>query len=100
MALTGERLAALAAYCRLDETDGEMVSQLEGMHATAVGYMTAAGISEPPDGTPRRAQYDLCVNALVLDNWDNRGAQTGKPLSENPVFRRMLNQLKWTEGLA
>ena len=26
----------------------------------------------PPEGTPRRAQYDLCVNALVLDGWDRR----------------------------
>lgn len=99
MALTGERLAALMAYCRLDETDGEMVSQLEGMHAAAVGYMTAAGISEPPETSPRRGAYDLCVNALVLDSWDNRGTQTEKPRSENPAFRRILNQLKWTEGL-
>lgn len=56
------------------------------------------GIGEPQEGTPRRAQYDLCVNHLVLDGYDRRGATvSGSALEDNPVFRRMIVQLKLTE---
>ena len=41
----------------------------------------------------------MCVNYLVLDAYDRREAllNTGQA-AENPVFRRMLNQLKLTRN--
>lgn len=96
MSSRSERMARLLAYCRIDELGPGEDALLEDMVLSAVNYMAQAGISEPAEGTPRRAQYDLCVNALVLDAWDHRGSQ-GASLAENQAFRRMLNQLKWTE---
>lgn len=60
--------------------------------------MAQAGVAELEEGTPRRAQYDLCVNALVLDAWDRRDISfVGTSTAENPSFRRLLNQLKLTK---
>lgn len=30
------------------------------------------GVAVPDSGTARAAQYDLCVNYLVLDSWEHR----------------------------
>lgn len=100
MALSEERRMALLAYCRLTELkdDPEVVALLPALYDAAVGYMTQAGISPPEEGSPRAAQYDLCVNALVLDAWDHRDLkEPGTAAAENVAFRRMLNQLKLTE---
>jgi len=84
-ALTEERRAALLDYCKL---------------AAAEGYLAQAGVSLPAAGTPRQAQYDLCVNYLVLNFWDNRDTSyTGAVTVDNPAFRQMVNQLKLTEGV-
>lgn len=102
MELTGERRAALLAYCRI-EAEGLLEEEralLEGLYEYAVGYMRQAGVAEPEAGTARRAQYDLCVNALVLDAWDRRGSSAGDQgtgAGENRSFRLLLNQLKLTE---
>jgi len=98
MELTDARKFALMAYCRIDVLEPGENILLETLYASAISYMSQAGISEPDAGTTRRAQYDLCVNALVLDAWDNRSAQSnGQNCTENSAFRRMLNQLKLTE---
>ena len=100
MVLSEERRMALLAYCRLTELkdDPEVVALLPALYDAAVGYMTQAGISPPEEGSPRAAQYDLCVNALVLDAWDHRDLkEPGTAAAENVAFRRMLNQLKLTE---
>ena len=101
MELTAKRKAALMAYCRIDElADGEE-ALLESLYEDAAAYLAEAGVSEPDAGTGRAAQYDQCVNALVLDAWDHRGTQTaGQALVENPAFRRRLNQLKLTEPVS
>ena len=92
-----ERRAALMTYCRLDELTTDEEALLESCYEDAVGYMATAGVAEPMGG-PRRAQYEQCVNALVLDAWDHRGTQTGdKALVDNPAFRRRMNQLKLSE---
>lgn len=98
MELTDARKAQLMAYCRIDELmDGES-SLLEEMYQGAIDYLANAGVTEPPEGTGRRFQFDQIVNALVLDEWDNRGGQmAGTVMAENPAFRRRLNQLKLTE---
>lgn len=98
MALTEERQKSLLAYCRIEEPTKEELLTLEGLYDAAVGYMDGAGIREPAAGTPRAAQYDLCVNYLVLDGYDRRDVTiTGTIVADNPAFRRLINQLKLTE---
>lgn len=99
MALTEERKAALLAYCKLTELadDPEVEALIPAFYEAAVGYMEGAGITEPAADTGRRAQYDLCVNAMVLDAYDRRGAQTEGSVGDNPMLRRMITQLKLTE---
>lgn len=98
MAISEDRLPSLLAYCRISDPDENDLLTLNGLYDAAAGYMSEAGVAEPAAGTPRRAQYDLLVNALVLDGWDLPGAQAeAAVLRENPSFRRMLNQLKLTE---
>ncbi len=98
--LTQTRLMSLLAYCKLTELadDPEVEALIPALYEAAAGYLAGAGVSPPPPGTARAAQYDLCVNALVLDGWDHRDvAVTGAAVSDNPVFRRTLDQLKLTE---
>lgn len=98
MQLDTIRKVTLKAFCRLDDISVEEEELLCHLYDAAVGYMAQAGVREPPEYTPRRAQYDLCVNYLVLDSWDRRDVSfVGTALSENPAFRRLLNQLKLTE---
>ena len=98
MHLNTIREVTLKAFCRLDGLSAEEDELLCHLYDAAIGYMTQAGIREPPKETPRRAQYDLCVNYLVLDSWDRRDASfVGAASSENPAFRRLLNQMKLTE---
>ena len=88
----------LMAYCRIGALEEGEELLLQGLYEAAVSYMEQAGVSEPEGETPRRAQYDLCVNYLVLDGYDRRDVTiTGTIVSANPMFRRMLNQLKLTE---
>lgn len=100
MALPEDRMNALLAYCRIVEpTDEERVT-LETLYHAAVAYMDQAGITQPTAGTPRAAQYDLCVNFLVLQNFDLRDAViTGTIVADNPMFRYMLTQLKLSEPI-
>ena len=100
--LSDARRASLLAYCKLTEMadDPEVAAMLETFYGAAAAYMAQAGISEPPVGTPRRAQYDLCVNAMVLDSWDRREISVSGTVSENPAFRRVMNQLKMTENVS
>lgn len=103
--MTEARKRQLLVYCRIEEEDliPEDSLLLETFYQAAVGYMAGAGISEPEDGTLRRGQYDLCVNALVLDAWDRRGTAATErgtyTTVENRSFRQLLNQLKLTEPL-
>lgn len=91
------RMARLVAYCRLDELSEQDEQLLRAMCSTAEGYLMAAGVDEPAAGDPRAWVYESVVNALVLDEWDNRGSQfAGYTTSENPAFLRKLNQLKLT----
>jgi hypothetical protein len=101
MEMTSERRQALYAYCKVSELAGdpEVYATMEALYAAAVGYMAGAGISEPDADSPRRAQYDLAVNALVLDGWDHRELTIeGTTATENPALRRIINQLKFSES--
>lgn len=93
-------MASLLAYCKLTELadDPEVQALIPVLYDAAVGYMTNAGVPPPEAGTPRTAQYDLCVNYLVLDAWERREVTiTGTIVAANPAFRRLINQLKLTE---
>lgn len=100
MALSDERMESLLAYCKLTELaeDPEVKLLIPIFYAGAVGYLEGAGVTRSESDANRAAMYDLCVNAMVLDAWDNR--DTKEPVSqatENPSFRHFLNQLKLTE---
>lgn len=100
MSLTKKRKASLLAYCKLTELadDPEVQTLIPSLYDAAVGYMANAGVSQPGAGTPRAAQYDLCVNYLVLDAWDRRETSiVATVVADNPAFRRLINQLKLTE---
>ena len=98
MALSETERAALLAYCRMEEPSAEELLVLEGLHSAAEEYMANAGVAKPAEGTSRRALYDLCVNFMVLRDFDLRDATiTGTIVNDNPAFRRMLTQLKLTE---
>ena len=100
MSMTEERLAGLLAYCRIEETTEEELLTLETLYEAAVGYLEGAGVSLPPEGTARRAQYDLCVNFMVLRDFDLRDAEVSGTLQDNPAFRRLITQLKLTEPVS
>lgn len=100
MRLCKKRKATLLAYCHLTELadEPEVQTLLPALYDAAVGYMTSAGVSPPEKGTPRAAQYDLCINYLVLDAWERREtAMVATVVADNPGFRRLINQLKLTE---
>ena len=89
------RKSTLMAYCRIDTLSPDDDLLLESFYTAALSYMEEAGAILPETGTPLRAQYDLCVNAMVLQDWDTRGAGiVGADVKDNPAFRRRLNQLK------
>lgn len=94
-------MASLLAYCKLTELadDPEVAALIPALYEAAVGYLTNAGVSQPPPDTPRAAQYDLVVNYMVADSWDRRDMAGGTE-QDNPAFRRLINQLKQTEGLS
>lgn len=93
------RIEALL-YCKLDE-DLEMSNDsrtFDTCFQSAINYLDGAGIPFPAPETSsdRVAQYQMCLNVLTLDAWDRRAATISGSVSENPSFRRMLNQLKLT----
>ena len=94
--LTDARKAVLLAYCHL-EPDEIAPELLQRHYDEAVGYLETGGVRAPMEGTPRRAQYDGLIDALVLDAIDHPGAQMGANLQENRAFRRKLNQMKHSE---
>ncbi len=97
--LSREDLEAAKRYMRVDGTEDDPV--VTSCVCAARSYMTQAGVSLPPQGTPRRAQYDLVCYAQALSFYDRRDPTiTGGGVSDNPVLTRMLNQLKLTEPAA
>ena len=98
MALSKERLESLLTYCRITEPAPGEEALLETLYDAAVGYLEQAGVRQPQAGTTRAAQYDLAVNYLVLDAFDQRDVSiTGTIVSDNPAFRRLVTQLKLSE---
>ena len=86
MAIPENKRPALLAYCRIDAPEPEELALLDVLYDSAVAYMTQAGVTAPADGTPRAAQYDLCVNAMVLDAYDQRSVSL--PGRSSPITLR------------
>ena len=85
-------------YCRIDELDWEESHMILSLVKSAISELAIAGVDMPKDGTLAYAQYKLLLFAMVFDSWENRGTQAaGVTLSENPAFRRRLNQLKFSQ---
>ena len=101
MALDETVKARLMAYCRIDALEEGEDTLLEGLYQAAVNYMADAGIGEPQQGTPRRDHNVQSENQLLRAGDDRRGATvSGSALEDNPVFRRMIVQLKLTEPVS
>ena len=101
MPIPEEYKAQVLAYCRIEDPTAEELLTLEGLYDAAVGYLAQAGVAQPEEGTPRRAQYDLAVNFMVLRDFDLRDATiTGTIVADNPAFRRLITQLKLTEPVS
>lgn len=98
--LSSERQVTLKAYCRIDAEETCDDALIQGLYDSAVNYMEQAGVRIPAADSGRRAQYDLCINYLVLDAYDRRDMMLSGALTENPAFRRIMNQLKLTEPVS
>lgn len=95
MALTDKFRKELAAYCKEDETDAEIMAELEGFYMAAVGYLGGESRA-PKEDAPLRSVWDMVVKAMVLDLHDHRGMQVESTLQENAALRKMRNQLLLT----
>ena len=100
MEIPDSRLNLLLRYCRIDAPDETERQMICGMYAAAVAYMTRAGVPRPEHNPERAAQYDLLVNAMVLDAYDRRGMVSPAELLENPAIRKSLNQMKQSEPVS
>ena len=74
----------------------EVAELIPRFAADAEAYLAGAGIAPPEPEASSRPMYDQVVNYMVLDAWDHRDAWTPGSYTENPAFRRQLNQLKLT----
>ena len=91
MALTTDRMAEIADYCKVEADD----TQLPGFLLTAAGILQ----EEPAAGTLRAEQYLQCIKYLTLDLYDRRDRTLEGSVTDNPAFRGLINQLKMTEDV-
>lgn len=95
--LTQTEICAARAFMRLDESeesDEVVCAFVEGARA----YLAGAGVSLPEEDTPRRRLYDLVCHSLALSAYDKRDPViTGTIVTQNPMLRSFLTQLKLTE---
>ncbi len=85
-----ERLAACKRYMRVDyDEDDELIA---GLMQASDAYLIGAGIRREEN----EAQHDLIVQAMTLQMYDARGADTPQQALETvpPLVRSMFNQLK------
>ena len=85
-----ERLAACKKYMKVDyDEDDELIA---GLMQANDAYLSGAGVRREVNP----AQHDLIVQAMTLQMYDARGADTPQQALETvpPVVRQMLNQPK------
>jgi len=96
MAIPEEFRGRVLAYCQEPEPEEADLLVLDQAWDSAESYLKGAGVTCPgPENAGRLALWLSVMLAMVLDEYDQRGAQfdAGK-LQDNPVFRRKLTQLK------
>ena len=96
MAIPEEFRGRVLAYCQEPEPEEADLLVLDQAWDSAESYLKGAGVTRPgPENAGRLALWLSVMLAMVLDEYDQRGAQfdAGK-LQDNPVFRRKLTQLK------
>lgn len=97
-ALTPEELKAAKRYMAESGDDPEIDANVTVCVLAARSELEDAGVSLPEIGTLRRAKYDVICHSIALGKYDKRDPTiTGTIVTENPEFRRTLNQLKFTE---
>lgn len=85
-----ERLAACKKYMKVDyDEDDELIA---GLMQANDAYLSGAGVRREVNP----AQHDLIVQAMTLQMYDARGADTPQQALETvpPLVRSMFNQLK------
>ena len=85
-----ERLAACKKYMKVDyDEDDELIA---GLMQANDAYLSGAGVRREVNP----AQHDLIVQAMTLQMYDARGADTPQQALETvpPVVRQMRNQRK------
>lgn len=101
MAIPEEFRGRVLAYCQEPEPEEADLLVLDQAWDSAESYLKGAGVTCPgPENAGRLALWLSVMLAMVLDEYDQRGAQfdAGK-LQDNPAFRRKLTQLKLSEGI-
>ena len=101
MAIPEEFRGRVLAFCQEPEPEEVDLLVLDQAWDSAESYLEGAGVTRPgPENAGRLALWLSVMLAMVLDEYDQRGAQfdAGK-LQDNPVFRRKLTQLKLSEGI-
>lgn len=96
MEVTFDELAACMRYMRVEDTEEEPA--VLAVLLSAREYLAGAGVAVPAAGSSRRSLYDTAAHALALDYYEQRGGVLERAsVTDNPAFRRTLNQLKLTE---
>ena len=85
-------LAQAKAHCRVDDTaeDALLSSMIDAAEKTILLYL---GTETLPDEAPVHAAALLLVGAL----FENRESVTDRPLSDNPLFARLLGPYRVLE---
>ena len=101
MAIPNEFVPQVLAYCREPEPDDWAMLALNQAWDSAAAYLEGAGVARPQPDSPRATLWLSVMLAMVLDEYDQRGAQfeSGK-LQDNAGFRRKLNQLKLSDTVS
>ncbi len=91
-----EELAAAKDYMRIEDAEEDLVVQDCVLAARA--YLAGAGVALPGADDPRRRLYDIVAHALALATYEHRDMVTpGAAVSQNPMLRSFITQLKLTE---
>ena len=92
---------ALKTYMHLEEMPdgGEDAALVQGLHTAAASYLSNAGVTrstvECSSEGDTLALYNLVLQAMTLDMYDNRGSVSGGSAAAAAVgVREMINQLK------
>ena len=84
-------------FCRIDNSGPGEDMLVEMLLNSAAEYLDSAGVTRGDRDDTRTNMYDLLLFSLVLQAYDHRDMTMSSAVTENPAFRRMLNQLKLTE---